>query len=61
MDPNTLRKYLSPKSYPKKLPKKVLGSIYTYIEYTYSGVLKWGYPKIWLVYFMENPNLKWMI
>jgi len=21
----------------------------------------WGYPNSWMVYFMENPNLKWMI
>ena len=21
----------------------------------------WGYPQFWMVYFMENPNLKWMM
>jgi len=24
------------------------------------GFLKWGSPS-WMVYFMENPNIKWMI
>ena len=25
------------------------------------GLHKWGYPNSWMVYFMENPTLKWMI
>jgi hypothetical protein len=25
------------------------------------GVRKCGYPNNWLVYFMENPKIKWMI
>ena len=27
----------------------------------YGGFLKWGIPNSWLVYFMEHPNLKWMM
>ena len=27
----------------------------------HGGVHKWGYPNNWMVYFRENPNLKWMI
>ena len=22
---------------------------------------KWGYPKSWIVFLVENPNIKWMI
>ena len=27
----------------------------------YGGFHKWEYPNRWMVYLMENPNLKWMI
>ena len=25
------------------------------------GLLKWGYPNSWMVWFRENPNLKWLM
>ena len=29
--------------------------------WSYEGFLPWGYPNSWMVYFMENTNIKWMI
>ena len=41
---------------PGILPWKV----FSYMA-QYGGVHKWGISNSWMVYFMENPNLKWMI
>jgi len=27
----------------------------------WAGVKSWGYPNLWMVYFMENPPKKWMM
>ena len=44
---------------------KVFGKMFircfSYIICVYGGVRKCGYPNNWLVYFMENPKIKWMI
>ena len=32
-----------------------------YFLYAYGSFSKWRYPNSWMVYFMENPILKWMI
>ena len=28
---------------------------------SFGGFLKWGCPNSWIIYFMENPSMKWMI
>ena len=39
----------------------ILGSQNGYHPDPHGGFCKWGYPNIWMVYFMEHLKLKWMM
>ena len=41
--------------------KPPYGRFLTTLLYEHGGFHKWRYPNSWLIYFMENPNLQWMM
>ena len=41
--------------------KQIERCVYVFYIATWRFPESWGYPTSWMVYFMENPNIKWMI
>ena len=49
---------------PGALPTAILDSVDTFGGYDSPrdiGFHKWEYPNQWMVYFMENPKIEWMM